>query len=128
MGLNLGGKPKGSRKTEHHSGTFEDMIKQRAAKTPEILKEIEHQFEDYAGGGVAIVINTYDENGDCDGHKVAIMGVDKPQGLIKLAKGLHTASEEVIENLAENSSPAAMLEAAMEMMKEIQENLNDKKN
>lgn len=110
-----------SRRTEVHTGNYEEYIKMRAKQLPRIQEDIQKLFADYEGGGVGIVINTYDENGDVDGHKVAILGMDKPAGLIKLAKGLHMASEEAIESLQKSGEPGVLLEAAMEMMKEIVE-------
>lgn len=114
-------KKTGTRKTEIHKGTYEDFVKGKAEQLPKIQKEIETLFKDYDGGGVGIVINTYDENGEVDGHKVAILGVDKPAGLIKLAKGLHMASEEAIETLQKSGDPEVLLDAAMEMMRQIVE-------
>jgi len=115
----FGDKPKGTRNTKKHYGNYEDMLKNKAKQLPKIQAEIQELFKDYDGGGVGIVINTYDENGDVDGHKVAILGVDKPGGLIKLAKGLHMASEECVETLTKNGDPEMLMAAAMEMMKEI---------
>lgn len=115
------GKGKSTRKTEKHYGNYESYLKSKAEQLPKIQEEIQKLFADYDGGGVGIVINTYDENGDVDGHKVAILGVDKPGGLIKLAKGLHMASEEAIETLTNSGDPEMLMSAAMEMMKEIVE-------
>ena len=129
MGLNLGGNKKdlGSKKTEVHTGSYEQMQKTKAQKLPEILKEVEKLFEKYEGGGVAIVMNQYDENGDVEGNTIAIMGVDKPQGLIRLAKGLHVASEEVIDNLTTSGNPAALAGAVVEMLRDLLEDHNGKK-
>lgn len=112
-------KPKGSRKVESSYGNYEDYMKEKAKQLPKIQAEITKLFEDYDGGGVGIVINTYDENGDVDGHKVAILGIDKPVGLLKLAKGLHHASEEAVETLTSSNDPVMMAEAALEMLREI---------
>lgn len=55
------------------------------------------------------------------GSYVAIMGVDKPQGLLKLSKGLHIASEEVVENVVKNGDPKALASLAVDMLKEMLE-------
>lgn len=119
FGSNKDNKPKGTRNVDTHYGNFEEYQKMKAKELPKIQKAIQELFEDYDGGGVAIVMNTYDENGDVEGHKVAILGIDKPTGLIKLAKGLHHASEEAVETLTKNGDPEMLMQVAMDMMSEI---------
>lgn len=131
FGSNKNDKPKATRNVSKNYGNYEDYQKSKAEQLPKIQAEIEKLFKNYDGGGVGIVINTYDENGDVDGHHVAILGVDKPSGLIKLAKGLHMASEECVETLTSTGDPEMLMQAALEMMKEItdihKENRNDNK-
>lgn len=118
----FGDKDKGSKhshKREVHRGNYEDMMNDRKKKLPSIQKKIQELFENYDGGSVAIVMHRYDENGEVEGSDIAILGIDKPAGLIKLAKGLHAASEECVEMITKSGDPEMMMAAAVSMMEEI---------
>ena len=128
MGINLNndrdekGRFKKSKVDKHH-GTYEDMINERKKRLPEMSKEIEKFFDDWDGGTVLVVKVSYDENGDGIGAHEAILGVDKPENLMGLAKHLkeHTIGH-IIEHVSDNSDPKTMLKIAL---KELEDLLND---
>lgn len=125
FGSNKDNKPKGTRNVDTHYGNFEEYQKMKAKELPKIQKAIQELFEDYDGGGVAIVMNTYDENNNATGARMMVSGVDSVEGLVSLAEATHKASEEIIENIQQSGNPMAMMEAIMAMLKRKGHNHED---
>lgn len=101
-------KKQNTRITRAMKGTSQDLLKERADSTDGILDEVQKFFKEYAGGSVAIVMNTYDENAEVTGANVAILGVDDFKGLISLAEHLEKAKEEINDNLMKNIVKSAL--------------------
>ncbi len=114
-------KKEGSFKSEGHFGTYEDMMKERAQKLPEMIKEIEKFFENWNGETVILVRTQEDENGDAIGHHEAIMGVDKAENLMGIAKHLRGTQETIIEQITANGDPKVLAAMALNMLKEMLE-------
>lgn len=115
--------------TEVHVGSYEDMIKERERRLPEMIKEIEKFLENWHGGAILIVTVEHDENGDGVGHHEAILGVDKPENLLDLAKNISSTPERIIEHVVHTSNPRDLMKMALESLKDLMEGIdNDKKN
>jgi hypothetical protein len=124
MGLNLnkGKKDDGNRKTKIFSGNTETLLRQRQKELPRLLGEVEELFDDWNGGTVCIVMNTYDENNNAEGAKVCILGVDDLPAIVAMTKAIHSASHQLIEQTIESVSKdgsAAMMALVAALIRDI---------
>lgn len=124
--FNLGGdKKKAIKGSRVERGTKQDLIKKRPIEREKLIPEIEQLLNDWDGGGLCIVYNKHDENENVTGAQIAVLGAEGIQGLIKLAKAVHSASESIIDDTVENmkgegvEGMMALLAAAMDMHGDI---------
>lgn len=111
----------GARNVESMFGTNEEATKIKAQRLPMIQEEVQKMFKDYDGGGLVIIMNTYDKDGDVVGAKVSIMGIDKPDGLTKLATSTNMAAEEILNNVLKSvkNNVSEITGSLMNMLKEM---------
>lgn len=96
---------------------YDDMLKQRKEKLPEIRETLDNVLKDYKGEAITIVIMQEDKSGLPTGHQLFIAGVSRPEVQIDMGKALHNASRRTLEVLLEavKHDPQA-LEALSEML------------
>jgi tRNA/tmRNA/rRNA uracil-C5-methylase (TrmA/RlmC/RlmD family) len=95
------GKKKKTNQDEHNmfKGGYEQMVKERKKKLPELEAAINDVLKDYDGGTIAIITIKEDENGDAEGHSLFIGGVSKLETQIALGRSFIDASEEIRDKL-----------------------------
>lgn len=129
MKLNFNGKDgkKGYRKTDVRIGSYEDMLKERERRMPEMQAELQKLFDNWSGETIIIIKAENDENGDPTGHHELILGVDKPTVLLGMMKHLDQTQETLMHSLVENGDPRMLMAMAADMMKDILKEISDDK-
>lgn len=114
--FNLGGKKiKDVRGSRVQRGNKQDLIKQRPVEREKLIPEIEKVLDTWDGGGMCIVFNHHDENENVTGAQVMVVGAEGVSGIMKLARAVHNASEQIIEDTVNNMKSEG-IEGVMALM------------
>lgn len=106
------------RESEAYVGTVQDLLKRRAKDFDKNITQIEEVInKDYTGGGLVLVLNTYDENNKVTGHRVLILGSDDLEGTLHLAHGAEKASKEVVETVINSFGQAETAKFIVDLLK-----------
>lgn len=128
LNFNNGNNEKNNR-TEVEVGSYEDMIKSRKRRMPEMEANIQELFENWSGETVVILKAEVDENGYPKGCHQLIVGVDRPQVIMKLIHQLDDTQEALMNSLIAGGDPRVLASMALDMLKDIfKEDSNGKKN
>lgn len=90
-------KDKKTASVHYMKGDYKNMMEEKKKKIPEVLKAIEEVFEDYDGSTVILLVNHTDENGHTEGTHQLVLGVDQPDGIIKIVKAMSETQENIID-------------------------------
>lgn len=82
-------------------GSYEDMVKHREKKMPQMIEALEEFFENWQGESFAVVMVNEDENGMPIGTRTLMTGAGRPETQVQLAHGLGKAEEQAIEVLSD---------------------------
>lgn len=96
-------------------GGKKELLKLRKENRDRVVAEVEKQLKSATGGGIALVMNTYDDNGDPKGGNNILAGVDDQIGQIRLAFLLAKASQQMLR-IVEGNLPRKEFRRLMEQM------------
>lgn len=114
---------KNHKETKISGGSYEDMLKQREEKLPQMQEAIQTLFDNWHGQPIAVVMVEEDENGDPKGAHQLIVGAGKPESQLRLAKGLDQASNEVVKVLAQAAAELDV-DDMMKVVKQVHQYLS----
>ena len=85
-------------------GSYEQMLKAREEKMPEMQEAIQALFDNWEGQPLAVIMVNEDENGNPTGAHELIVGAGKPNSQIRLVKGLTKAGEDIVKVLGKHTA------------------------
>lgn len=103
-------------------GSYEEMLKAREEKMPQMQEAIQSLFDNWEGQPLAIVMVTEDENGEPTGAHELIVGAGKPSSQLRLIKGLDKAGEDIVKTLGKYTASLEgedMLEVVLQVVEAL---------
>lgn len=85
-------------------GDYKNMMEEKKKKIPEVLKEVQKVFENYDGSTVVLLVNHTDENGNTAGTHTLVLGVDQPEGIVKITKAMAETQDTIIDMVVKGAS------------------------
>lgn len=117
---------KGTQESEMFQGDYQNMLKERKNKLPEMQDAIQNVLKDWDGSSIAIVVMKEDENGLPEGAHSMMTGVSRAEMQVAMGKQLNMMSEEVMHMIVEavKDDPKAMIEIVKMVTKLIEQEEN----